>query len=389
MTDSADFSSPAATDQEGALQIMFTGDVHLGPAYDDPALFDEEIRRACGESHYVVINVEGPITSSPPMAIPGHVLHSDCRSANVLYALGNNVFDLANNHILDHGVAGLRDTIQFAEARGWLSLGAGENLALASAAQILRRGGVTVGLLAVCGKGVPFAGSSSPGVFGDVPEGRVRSRIRELRKSVRWLVVAYHGGEEYSHVPMPARRRKLMRYLRYGADVVVAHHAHCVQRYEQVGEKCIFYGLGNMVFDLDCHREHAGTDESVLLCLSFSDRSMTFRPLFTRHDRDRRTVSAIGSNPNFSPLTASSYKWEWGIDASRRLKSYWDAGHEGLSRNGWRDSIAFYWKKLRRVGGLVVACKRDKHGLVRPYILGGVMHHLRLLFHPGRRAGRS
>jgi len=231
--------------------------------------------------------------------------------------------------------------------------------------------------LAVCWLGVPFAGKSSPGVFGDSPESRVRQQIHDLRRHARWVVVVYHGGEEYTHIPQPARRNKLLRYLSYGADVVVAHHAHCVQRYERIGGKLVFYGLGNLVFDLDYHRNFTGTDESVLLSLTFSGNSINYTSLFTRQDRNRHLVLKAAANSNFSEITERSYTLEWGAEASRRLTAYWNRGHEGFPRNTWNQRAIYYWRKVRRVAGLVRICVCDRYGLVRPYYVDGAIHQLR------------
>ena len=362
---------------DNLLRLMFTGDVHLGPAYNDKRMFDHEILEACQRSDYVVVNVEGPITDHPPSQIPGAVLHSAPKSAKAIEAFGNNIFNLGNNHILDHGVVGLRDTIQFAKDRGWPCVGAGENVAHASTPCLLERNDITVGIVSVCWLGVPFAKKTSPGVFGDSPESRVRKQIRELKCRVRWVVVVYHGGEEFTHIPQPSRRNKLLRYLSFGADVVVAHHAHCVQRYERVGEKLVFYGLGNLVFDLDYHCDHEGTDESVLLSLSFSKQSIDFHPLFTRQDRSKQLVLKVSGNPNFSHITNRTYSQEWRVDASRHLKAYWNLGHEKTSCNSWKQKRNYLLKKARRVARLLIICAFDKYGLKRPNIIGGVMYHIR------------
>gem|GEM_PF-6297987 len=389
MTSDTPSVSPVTEGQDSPLNVMFTGDVHLGSAYNDKRLFDDDIRDACLKSDYVVVNVESPITTSPPSRMTGFVLHTPPQSANVLRAFGNTILNLANNHVLDHGVAGMRDTLQFARNRGWPCVGAGENFAEASAPCILEHHGISVGLLGVSWLGVPFAGKSSPGVFGDSPESHVRNQICDLRRRSRWVVVIYHGGEEFAHIPLPARRKKLLRYLSFGADVVVAHHAHCVQRYERVGDKFVFYGLGNLVFDLDYHRNFAGTDESVLLSLAFGEESINYSPLFTRQDRNQRRVSRVPSNPNFSQVTQRLYAQEWGAEASRRLKSYWNSGLEKLPRNNWKQKSFYYWKKIRRAGGLLHTCVFDKYGLTRPYIIGGVMHYFRNLLHPQNCGGTS
>lgn len=362
--------------------LTFTGDVHLGDAYADSHAFDPAVLQACRASDGVVFNVEGPITALSPRRGPGFLLHSHPRGVRVLESLGKVVFDLANNHILDHGPEGLSETIGVAAARGWPCVGAGETLGRASAPVMFGAGSVTVGVLGVCGPGVSFAGKESPGVFGDRPAGVVRRRIRELKTRVRWVVVVYHGGEEFNHVPLPGRRRKLLRYARWGADVVVAHHAHCVQRYERVGGKLVFYGLGNLVFDLDHHKRMQGTDESVLLVLTFSEHSVDFRPLFTRNDRVVRRVLAAPTNEHFREITRCTYPREWGAEAASRLRSFWSSGHEKPAGKAWGPRGLYVWRKLRRAAGLLWVCISDRHGLTRPYIVGGVLHHLRRLCRP-------
>ena len=362
------------------FSLIFTGDVHFGDSYGDHGVFDSEILKTCRQSRHVVVNVEGPITSSAPRPVSGFLLHSHPRCTPMLEALGHCVFDLANNHILDHDTTGLCDTMCIAAERGWTSFGAGENLAQALKPCVITDSTMTVGVLGVCGPGVPFAGVASAGVFGDKPEALIRRRIRALKEQARWVVVVYHGGEEFTHIPLPARRRKLLRYLSHGADVVVAHHAHCVQRYERVGGKFVFYGLGNLIFDLDRHRHVEGTDESVLLSLSFGEQMIDFSPHFTRHDRDARRVLSVPSNTNFYEITRRTYVQEWGAEACRRLASYWNSGHEMLVRDNLRQQCVYCWKKLRRVASLLSVCVGDKYGLIRPYIVGGVLHHLRRWF---------
>lgn len=72
--------------------------------------------------------------------------------------------------------------------------------------------------------------------------------------------------------------RRVCRESDYGADMVVAHRTHCIQRYKRFRDKYIFYGLGNLVFDLEHPRRFEDTDESVLVVMSFSDREITFQP---------------------------------------------------------------------------------------------------------------
>lgn len=360
--------------RDDLLRIMFTGDVHLGPAYHGSGVFDTELQQACQRSDYVVFNMEGPITSSPPRRMPGGTICSHPGSSAVLKTLGNGVLGLANNHTFDHGVTGLMDTIKVAEDLGWPHLGAGENIDKASSPCVLSHGNVMAGILAVCNKGT-FAGQFTPGVFGDTNELLLQTRIQELKQRVNWVVVLYHGGEEDTHIPMPPRRRRFLHYLEYGADVIVAHHAHCVQGYEQIGAKYLFYGLGNCVFDFEGHGRIKGTDESTLLSLSFSESAITFAPIFTRQNRKTCVVEKSETNRHFVPIFAESYRHEWGKEASRWLSMSWDLRRVGLPSHGWRRPLAYFWKSVRRVAGLTKGLITDRD--VRPIIIGAVFYRAR------------
>ena len=85
-----------------------------------------------------------------------------------------------------------------------------------------------------------------------------------------------HEGHEFSQIPMPYLRNKYHRFLEYGADIVVGHHPHVVQNYEKVGDKIIFYSLGNFIFDTDYQRLQNYTENGILLKLSFTQDSYSW-----------------------------------------------------------------------------------------------------------------
>jgi hypothetical protein len=380
----------AQTDRDAGspsvLKVAFTGDTVFFPEYcgsrtSCDSLFDADIIEALRRQDYAVFNIEGPITSAPPARTYRNCLRSVPESVDILRSLNCNVLDLANNHICDHGLAGLRDTIAVARANGWAVVGAGEDIAQASAPVILSGGGVTVGLVAVCCAAfdVDFAGAATAGIFSDASEDRIRAAIEETRSQSDWVVVVYHGGEEFTHVPMPSRRRRLLRYLRYGADVVVAHHAHCVQRYEVVGEKYVFYGLGNLLLDDAYMRANAGTQESVVLSLRFGKRSVSFEPLFTFWDRQRQRATQVDSNQEFRPVTSQSYAAQWGPEAYRRLRLAWD--EKAPVGPGLVPRTVAFVRKVRRIVMCVRVLRRVHE---RPFLLGGIGHVVRKALRFGR-----
>jgi poly-gamma-glutamate synthesis protein (capsule biosynthesis protein) len=73
--------------------------------------------------------------------------------------------------------------------------------------------------------------------------------VRQARASgeVDAVVVSYHGGCEYVDTPLEGTRAKLRAAVQAGADVVLGHHPHVLQRIEFVDGRPIFYSLGNLL----------------------------------------------------------------------------------------------------------------------------------------------
>lgn len=99
---------------------------------------------------------------------------------------------------------------------------------------------------------------------------RIEQTILEIKSKCRGCILVAHGGEEFANLSAPYTRSRYIKYLEYGADIVVSHHPHICMSYETVGSKAIFYSLGNFIFDTDYQRAQFHTDRSVLLKLCFN-----------------------------------------------------------------------------------------------------------------------
>ena len=54
-----------------------------------------------------------------------------------------------------------------------------------------------------------------------------------------WVVLNYHGGAEFTYLPIPHKRDLLHEYLKYGIDIIIGNHSHVVQGYEKIKNKLI------------------------------------------------------------------------------------------------------------------------------------------------------
>jgi len=212
------------------------------------------------QADIALINLEGPLTARGWKLSKRFNFRADPRSVGILILGGISVANLANNHIMDYGPLGLRDTIATLDQVGILSFGAGEGARQARAGAVVERKGLRVGFLGYVylgpGSSEPraiHASTRRPGVAGHPSSVKaLRAMIGEdlarLKPLVDLVVVSFHWGREGSFYP-EADQRLLARFtIDRGAHLVLGHHPHVLQGIEVYGGGIIAYSLGNLVF---------------------------------------------------------------------------------------------------------------------------------------------
>ena len=131
--------------------------------------------------------------------------------------------------------------------------------------------------------------------------------ITNIKKKCRWCVVVAHGGEEFTAIPSPYTRDRYLKYLEMGADIVVSHHPHVPMNYEMVGEKGIFYSLGNFIFDTDYQRAQFNTEKGIVLQLTFTENDWSFEAHGLRIDRDKEHVVSASLPEIFVDIPEDEY----------------------------------------------------------------------------------
>lgn len=296
--------------------FLFTGDIgfdkYMHRKWNDKRLVSDEVLSFLRSGDHLVINVEGPITRRRKVAGKNAVaslLHSIHPNATKFFrTIGADIWNICNNHIMDAGAVGMDDTLAAAEAYGALTLGAGRNIKEASRPLVFREAGgigmIGVGYQRACRK----AGEDTPGCFSWSDMDRIREAIAAVKKKCRWCVVVAHGGEEFTALPSPYTRDRYLAYLEMGADIVVGHHPHVPMNYETVGEKVIFYSLGNFIFDTDYQRAQFNTELGLFVKIHFTKERFTFEPFGIRIDRTKDRIAA-GELPRiFEDVQAEEYE---------------------------------------------------------------------------------
>lgn len=299
----------------GTLSVTFTGDIGFSRYFKDSwqkkDLLDERILAFCNDSDHVVANVEGSIIDPEKTEIKSdktmflHFTHAG--ACEHLKAMGADVWCLANNHAMDIGDVGIQSTIRHAELCGAVTVGGGKDLEEASAPVIL--GEDVVGLIALG----YFPGCVAPeenhgGVLNWKHEDVLAARIKEVKEKCKYCVVISHDGEEFTSLPQEYIRRRYKKYLEMGADVIIGHHPHVPMNYEKVGDKIIFYSLGNFIFDTDYQRAQMNTEVGVLVKLIFSDEGIDFVAQGTFNNRAENRLEAGDLPAIFTEVNDEEYK---------------------------------------------------------------------------------
>ena len=267
--------------------FVFTGDIgfdkYMDGKWNDPNLISHEIFDFLHSADHVVINVEGPIAENIESGNQSGALqlkHTMNPEATCVFEnMHADIWNICNNHIMDAGEFGMESTLEYAKKCNALTIGAGMNIDEARKHIIINEAG-GIGLFGVgYQRACRVAGEDKAGCYSWSDLEEIQKSIGEIKKKCRWCVVVAHAGEEFTPLPSPYTRERYHKYLEMGADIVVAHHPHVPMNYETVGDKVIFYSLGNFIFDTDYQRSQFNTELGLLVKINFTETDFSFEPM--------------------------------------------------------------------------------------------------------------
>jgi len=170
---------------------------------------------------------------------------------------------LSNNHVLDWGYAGLKETLTTLTGTNLKTAGAGRNLSEAEAPAIIEvagKGRVLVFGFGDESSGIPWlwgARRDRPGVnllpdlSGDTVR-RIAKRISGLKQKGDWVVASIHWGGNWGYEILSAQREFAHRLIDQAlVDVVHGHSSHHPKGVEVYKGKPILFGCGDFLNDYE------------------------------------------------------------------------------------------------------------------------------------------
>lgn len=193
--------------------------------------------------------------------------------AGALKNVGFTVLNVANNHIMEKGVAGFNETIEIVRATGMDICGTRNGDDYYCKPVIINKKGLAIGILAYNWVSVdlfPHADDCIAQSHDSVvnytwhrnPQKDIENQkrvleynhnviqdIKRLKTNVDYMILVTHWGFEFVPIPPFGVTLEARSFIDVGADLIIGIHPHVLQGCEYYKDKCIVYSLGNFIFD--------------------------------------------------------------------------------------------------------------------------------------------
>lgn len=155
-----------------------------------------------------------------------------------------------------------------------------------------------------------YAKDNKPGV-APLNKKAIIQTIKKLKDKVDVLIVNLHWSYEYEVYPLPLHRRLALDIIDAGADLIVGHHAHIIQAYEEYKGKKIYYGLGNFYFGNrrnTFNKNNIGQKFSKYgLGVLYSKARNSVKNIYFKYENDRTKIVEDYKLENISAISLTEY----------------------------------------------------------------------------------
>lgn len=239
--------TPEPTPEPVTITISAAGDCSLGnhheqdyygsfvQAYDkaeDEGYFFRNVKEIFEADDFTIVNLEGVLTTlEERQEGRTYNIKGDPSYVGILTAADVEAVSMGNNHRLDYGVAGTKDTVAALE-------GAGIAYAYDDIVSVTEHKGIRIGFLSV-----------NEVAWGLGTERLIREGMEKLQEQEADLIIACcHWGTEKDYQPEEYQLELGHLCIDLGADLVLGHHPHVLQGIEEYQGRYIVHSLANFCF---------------------------------------------------------------------------------------------------------------------------------------------
>lgn len=286
-----------------SLKILFLGDTYFGESYQlnssyndgvnyiDEHGYDyffENVKEMLYNSDYTIANFEAPLCENKDIKSFKPYVHWS-EAANTLTYLKKYSIDavsLGNNHAMDIGEDGLKESFVNFSSAGIKYFGAGLNDSSAAEPFFVNN---AMGFEVVLISGFEYrasydtiynfyASNNKAGVNMLVVSNLIESvrKIKEIYPN-SFIIFFPHWGKNYKPV-MNYQIEMAHKLIDAGVDLIIGQGAHTVQQTERYNDKWILYNIGNFIFNAPGRYKSTGAKPySIITELLFADNKNYIR----------------------------------------------------------------------------------------------------------------
>lgn len=218
---------------------------------NDPLLPFSQMTSVLKSTDFNFGNLESPFSGKDAFNPTGSMVFNAPR--DTIKGLVENKFkilNLANNHALDQGEAGLEYTLKYLDEKNIKPVGAGLTMEDAWNPAIMEQSGIKLCFFGASYASVNDSGKTTNNFVARVEDlDLLKTNIQKLKPTCDFIAASMHAGTEYTTKPNAGQIAFARAAIDSGADMVIGHHPHWVQEIEKYNGKYIFYSLGNFIFD--------------------------------------------------------------------------------------------------------------------------------------------
>lgn len=267
--------------QDGNLDVFFLGDIYFGEWHmrlrakkgkynvlkeKGYLHFGKNFEEMLSNGDEVIANLECAITDIPVSPLEStnkrHIYSArEEGTFKALKALSVSTLLLANNHTVDYGQDGLKDTLAAIKRNGINAIGAGIDEETASQAHFLEKKiddlVFSMAIISVYNytsrsdRWGFYAKGLVPGVNA-LDAKKIEKQIKQLKQENNelCLLLSPHWGSNYAWRSY-SQQQMGQSLINAGVDLIVGHSAHMFQEVEYYKNKLIVYSIGNFIFNAD------------------------------------------------------------------------------------------------------------------------------------------
>ncbi len=228
--------------------IAFTGILSTEPEKNKERF--KEVIPILAQSDFVFANLEVPVkVDESRNENKNRIYYSLPVSTEELLKLLNiGCVALANNHIYDCKMPGLKATINILDKLGIYHTGAGW-LPKHIEPVIINSGDNKIGFLSYVDQSTNTKTENFPKLYINYFSiNKVKTDIKNIRNKVDKIILSIHWGIDYSHYQTPEQVSIARELIDTGTDIIMGHHPHTLQPFERYKNGAIFYSLGGLTF---------------------------------------------------------------------------------------------------------------------------------------------